>query len=304
VFSSTAFCRAWAETYGMGWQPVPGEGDLGVVYRRSRRLGLRDYELGPRGLYWGAEGGAERSAAVVLKLARRWSTLGLTLNCRYDARAQLDLARAALGPARTVVTEAYTHVLSIEGRSHAEVFARLKPVTRWQVRRAERAGLRVVPLVSAEDLERHERLLRAWAAGKGVSPEPRRLFEALLRELGERVVLLGAVDGEQLVATVLVFRDATEWFYWHGARDAAADRHFATDLLLSEILRQACEHRVRYFNLGASNGIASLEAFKERWGGERRAVWSLRALSPWKRSLVVAWARLRAAGAGGSSGAG
>jgi hypothetical protein len=295
VFARARFCAIWAEAAGATWQPLAAWPGAGVVSRRSRRLALRRYELGPRGLYWGSatgEAGVARAlVAEVARLRRRLSTLDLTLNCRHDAQVQLDAARRALGR-RCSIRQSTTHVLPLAGRGYEQVRAEsFSATTRRKLRQAERGGIAIVRIDSDDALAQHAALYGAWAARKGLAADPPALFARLVREMPEAAILLGAFSARRLVAAILVFRDRGEWFYWHGARDVHADGAAATYALLARAIEEACAEGARTFNLGASSGIPSLEYFKERFGAAPRPVWSLRWTSPLWQPLVAAWRR-------------
>ena len=61
---------------------------------------------------------------------------------------------------------------------------------------------------------------------------------------------------------------------------SAMNRQYSTwqapKLLMSEIIRHACENQYRFFNFGASGGNEGVEKFKSRFGGEKREYIQLR----------------------------
>jgi hypothetical protein len=183
-------------------------------------------------------------------------------------------------------------VLTLAGRDYARVCAEsFSATTRRKLRRAERSGIALARIESDEALAQHAALYRAWAARKGLTADPPLLFARLVHEMPEAAILLGAFSAGRLVASILVFRDRGEWFYWHGARDVHADGDAATCALLARAIEDACAAGALAFNLGASNGIRSLEYFKERFGAAPRPVWSLRWTSPLWQPIVSAWSR-------------
>jgi len=297
AFAGTAFCRVWAETFGLRWEALGPDADVGVLFGRSRRLGLRNYALAPRGLYWGASGPDAAAALRLIDRAARHCrgarTVTVAWNFRHDAREQLERARATLGPARCAVTESTTHVLALDGASLEQVLARARPLTRRHLRHPATAALRVRPLESAAEFDRHDAIYLAWARRRGVAAHPPALFRRLATELGPAAHLVGAFAAGELVAAILLFCDAQEWFYWHGVRDAERDRSFAMDALMAWGVDRACRAGARSFNFGASNGIRSLEAFKERWGAAPRPAWNLRWAAPGWSPLLATWRRLR-----------
>jgi hypothetical protein len=299
-FARLAFCRVWAESLGLHWEALGGDGELGVVFARSRRLGLRHYLLAPRGLYWGA-GGLEPTAALPLidraaVHCRGARTVCLSWNFRHDGQTQLARAVAALGPSGCTIRESQTHVLPIAGLTLEEILARqVKGVTRRQAGHARAADVEVRRVKTAEEFAQHDAIYRAWAASRDIQPYPACLFARLAGELDPSAQLLGAFHDDRLIGAILVFHDREEWFYWHAVRDPERDRYFAIDALLAHAVDLACRAGARWFNLGASNSIRSLEFFKERWGARAQPVWSLTwAGRVWPR-LLAGWRRLQTA---------
>ena len=82
VFTITSFCKLWADVFDLCWEPFDGSDHVGLVFSESRRLGLRDYRLAPRGLYWVTSGAGEDEAAALTDSAlahlRQRRTLGIT----------------------------------------------------------------------------------------------------------------------------------------------------------------------------------------------------------------------------------
>ena len=48
--------------------------------------------------------------------------------------------------------------------------------------------------------------------------------------MGSSTFLLGAFLKDKLMASILIFHDSQEWFYWHGMRDIDQDKYFAMDV--------------------------------------------------------------------------
>lgn len=291
VFAGAPFCRVWADAFGLRWEPLEGHEGAGLVFGESRRLGLRDYQLAPRGLYWGGSPALVESA-VRQCLSRR--TVGITWSFRYDAEDEMAALQRELGEGSFRIVESETQVVPIEGRSYDELFSgALKAVTRRQVRKAEDSAVGIRRISTDHELAEHYRLYRSWTDRCGIEAHPPRLFSGLVSELDDGVALWGAYDEGRLVAAVLVFRDDREWFYWHGVRDRDRDRHFAVDGLLAHAFREACSRNVRFFNMGASSGVESLEFFKHRWGAERRPVWTVRWTDAVWSPVLSSWQRFR-----------
>ena len=147
VFSSASFCQIWADAYGMQWEKFGAQGDLGILFTKSRKLGLVNYRLSPLGLYWGNRENnldlQNEVVATVSSICGRWNTLNLIWNIRYNTQDTLQTTLIRLGDKNCQVRTSATHVLIIAGQSYAQVLARAKSVTRQQVRYGLGAELEV-----------------------------------------------------------------------------------------------------------------------------------------------------------------
>lgn len=298
VFSSAVFCSLWAKVYGVMWSPIGPISDLGAIYSYGTRLALRKYDLSPQGLYWGGnQENIDLSRCFlneVTQICHQWNCLRLNWNFRYDARVALEQALVRLGPSNCVVTELDTHVLDLNGESFDHLIqSQVKAVTRRQIRMGLNAGLKIREIKTQLDLNQHDHICKLWAVEKGINSKPSSLIPKLATEMESSTLFLGAFIQEKLLAAIFIFRDKHEWFYWHGVRDIYADKYFATDVLLAYAIENACENNVRFFNMGGSNGIKTLEFFKERWGAIRQPRWSLAWVNPYWGRLFNIWNKIR-----------
>ena len=250
--------------------------------------------LRPRGL-----AGAVRALE---SLPARWGFAGLIAPSRVrpaDVRAVLEPRGPAFGPGITVrpgpLAEAawqsaapdqgrrphVVHVLDLEG-GWAQVWARrLSTETRTKIRRSERSGLtverdttgRLVPVFH----ELNERWLNEGAAGRRL-PVPMLRWLGHRRDPGRRVDLVAgrlhdacriwvAYRGRTPVAAAIVLVLGRAAVYWRSVMDRQlAGPTRASDLLQRLAIEDACVSGCRVYHMGESGGVASLAAFKERFG--------------------------------------
>lgn len=291
VFSSATFCRLWANIYGQYWHPLGARHDLGVVYSRTGRLRLRKYELAPQGLYWGSISKDIEAIKYFLDLAtglcNRWNCLRLDWNFRYDTQLAFDHAKARKIFTKSSISDTYTHVLDLDGDSYENVLRKkVKALTRRQIRLGLSAGLVVQEIDLQSDFDEHASMYKTWATEKKVRYKPPLLIPKLAKEMGNSTLFLGAFKQKKMLAAILVFRDQIEWFYWYGVRDMREDIYYSTDVLLSYAIQLACNNGARFFNMGGSNRIESLEFFKERWGAEKRKIQNISWENPFWRKIL------------------
>ncbi len=177
--------------------------------------------------------------------------------------------------------ERVTHVVDLaEGFDHfwSKI---LDSSMRAKVRRAERAGVEVVCEPSARGIElfydvylrwlderadrRHlpRRLIRAL----GMRRDPRRKLAALATHLGDRWRTWIARHEGRVIAATIEVANGEHAMYFRGASDRdAVLRTRANELLQCRMIEHACAIGCRWYDMGESSGVESLEHFKRRFG--------------------------------------
>ena len=291
LFSTREFIEAWARAH-RGKRPlevaVPGSGPPRSMYALATPwpLGLQSVELGPAGLYGSPGWDGELAPSTVRELLaslRKPSTLSLVWNVRHDH----ELLARRLEAEGLEAERLTTHVLPL-GAGHDAVFAGYSTTKRNEVRAAERRGVQVRRGTTADDVRAYHRVHTGLVEEKA---DGRRVYALeVLNELvglGAPVQLwLAELEG-QVVAGGVFCRDGDSVLYWHGAADRTFARSYPSAAVLDAAIRDACAAGARTFNLGASNGIASLEQFKEQWGGRIAPYWRFIWRTPLLRPLFA-----------------
>jgi len=273
-FLTPEFAQITEAAYGTPTELFAFECEDGArVLLPARRLAsgrLRTYVAPGGGLPGGLLSEAplvpERSAAVLHALAKiRDAAFRLTLDPREDLRLPP-------APERSLRTDRF-FVLDLSGgfaRIEAERFAK---DFREGCRRAARRGVRVA-------LERgrgaYEAFARLHAAGSQVwdseSQLPSALFSACAAQAaapGTPLELVLARDGAGTpVAGILGVRRGDTWTCWLAAMDRRARPLAPSTAAYRFAVERACAAGASRFLLGASGGIASVEAFKRSLGAQ------------------------------------
>lgn len=136
---------------------------------------------------------------------------------------------------------------------------------RRSVRKARREGVCVRQARGRDDWLAYYRIyqdsLRRWGRG-ATSRYGWRLFDYFAHENSPNVRLWLADAGGQPVAGALVFYARNHAVYWHGA---ALERFFPlrpVHLLFAEIVCDACERGLTWFDFNPSGGHAGVQQFK------------------------------------------
>lgn len=184
-------------------------------------------------------------------------------------------------PAGVAIGSGQTHVLDLEGGFERVWNERFKSETRSGARKAQRAGLdvefdttgRLIPAfydlyLSWIARRARERKLPVWfMQRRASSQESLNKYQAVAEALGDRCrTWVARLDGEP-VAGLIMLVHGTHAFYWRGcsARELAT-RTRANVLLQRLAIEDACTAGCRWYNMGQSGGVASLEQFKTRFG--------------------------------------
>lgn len=181
------------------------------------------------------------------------------------------------GPFGAACVEDFTHILRLE-RDYDAVAAGFGKDCRSSMAKARRAGVTVRSTGTVADFRSYfalyEDALVRWGT-QATSSYPWKLFEnaaELHNVYADNVRLWLAEEDGQPVAGALVFYWNRHAVYWHGAALASALPHSPSSVLLSEVIRDACERDFGIFDFNPSGGHEALARFKESFGAERLPV--------------------------------
>ena len=198
-----------------------------------------------------------------------YSTTTFQWNVRFD---HVALAQALVSRGLSF-SRPLTHVLPLTG-DYETSFAKFHTTARNLVRRVRREGVVVRRTLDADDVRAYYEVHTKLAREKGYynSVYPQAMFDQLAK-LDKDVVFLVAEVEEKIAAGAWFFRDGDTLLYWHAATDRQYSRYFPSYAILDHAIRMAHAEGRKALNFGGSIGIASLEAFKSRWGAERQRCW-------------------------------
>jgi len=161
---------------------------------------------------------------------------------------------------------------------------------RWGARRARREGVEIGVAVELRDWEAYfgvyaESIAR-WG-GNATSRHGWELFAAIRDVAPEDARLWVARVAGEVIAGALVFYAPQHAAWWHSAARAAQFPKQPMNLLIDEILRDACAQGLAVFDMGPSRSLADVERFKASFGATALAC-------PLVRGRPLAWhVRLR-----------
>lgn len=173
------------------------------------------------------------------------------------------------------------------------VVAGVRGVTRRMAGQAARRGVTCAPCKKTRaDIDDYYELLREASVGWGLSEPPysRALIDALMERGGDDVeVWFAQADGER-IAGGIIFYGAEELFFWSAAMRRTHSQLRPSNALNLALMERACERGLRWYNLGASAGLAGVERFKTDLGANAVTYPEF----TFKRTSYVIYERVRA----------
>lgn len=196
-----------------------------------------------------------------------------------QARGRVVLAGNPLGgqdeecPRGFEMTVETTHMLGLSA-PFDEIFAGFSKGHRSSTRQGRRAGVETRRATSIEDyrnyFDMYDAAVERWA-DSATSRYPWALFQQAHRMAAERpgkmVLWLGELDG-CVVAGALVFYWNGHLSYWHGASSERGREASATNVVLADVIEDACGRGLNWFDFNPSGGHEGVAAFKRRFGAE------------------------------------
>jgi CelD/BcsL family acetyltransferase involved in cellulose biosynthesis len=144
----------------------------------------------------------------------------------------------------------------------------LKGVSRRMAGQSERRGVDCARSQSAMASSTYYEMLRAASdrRGSGAAHFPKPLLDALLSLGGDDVQIWFAEHLGHPIAGGVVLYGSREMFFWSAAMRSEYARLRPSNALNVALIRSACERGVRWYNLGASEGLPGVERFKRGLG--------------------------------------
>ncbi|MDW8145851.1 MAG: GNAT family N-acetyltransferase [Roseiflexaceae bacterium] len=175
-------------------------------------------------------------------------------------------------PQGYVHSNQYTHVLRLD-EGHEKVIRNFVPEKRRYFRKAIKMGVQVWVAETNQEYQQYFEVyldtIRRWGE-KTLISYPYELFDSMYKQKSPSIKLWIARVDNNVIAGKIVFYHNQRAFYWHGAALQSYLNHHPGPLLMTEIIRDACQNGIRYLDLGPSGGLPGVEHYKESFGAEKR----------------------------------
>lgn len=165
-----------------------------------------------------------------------------------------------------------THVLTLD-KGYDAIFKNYSRGRKSSVKKARKMGVEIGVAETEEEFrsyyyEVYQDSLRRWEDNV-LANYPYSLFEQIYQRRSESMKLwVAKVDGE-IVSGNLIFYHNRHVVYWHGATRESYFSYRPGCLLMTEIIRDACQKGFRYYDFNPSGGLKGVETYKERFGAQR-----------------------------------
>ena len=282
----------WArQKPGFKWEAVVSRGEDGAI-KGSLALLIRKVPFLPVTLMYGGRGPVcgihdERTVAELVggakALAQKYRSYTIKLDPDVpagDARFLEILERhgfKAAGTSRNFegIQPRFVFRLDIGDKTEDEIFAAFHSKTRYNIRLAERRGVKTEIRADGRALDDFARLMFDTGIRDGFVTRPRAYFESMLRNLEEHARLYMAYhDGEAIAGSLAVWFGDKVW-YLYGASANERRELMPNYLLQWSMLRWAVEKKCRVYDfrgvsgdLSEDNPLYGLYRFKKGFGGE------------------------------------
>ncbi|HKY49733.1 MAG TPA: GNAT family N-acetyltransferase [Candidatus Limnocylindria bacterium] len=162
-------------------------------------------------------------------------------------------------------------------RDHEAIFAAIKKNNRYDIRRAERSGLRPIVGRDRTFVRAYFRLHAMTRSTQGVPPQPYTWFENLADCLGDMIEIHLLLDGDTPIAGLVTIRFRDQLMLKYSASDPLRDRLGMGKSLVWRSICDAKERGATTLDWGRCEpDNAGLAQFKERFGAVRSELVYLR----------------------------
>lgn len=210
----------------------------------------------PLGVYGGICAVDEESREMLLEAAKQESVArGVDFLELRHRRGKIDD-----GFHRNSLYSTFTCALSPDLDANLK---RLPRDTRYMIRKAEKAGLRVERGAHLKD--EFYRLFAQSMHRLGTPVQPRALFENLQNEFGSSMEFMTVYFGSKAVSGVVSFFSRDTVYPYYAGAGLEAPKLCANNFMYWELMKQAAQTGYHHFDFGRSKKNTGSYAFKTQW---------------------------------------
>ena len=167
--------------------------------------------------------------------------------------------------------EGETHAINLE-KGFDVIASNMSKGHRSAVKQAIRNGVSVRISTSIEDwleyYQVYETSVSRWGNRLLGDKYPWGLFHEIFIRNSPNVELWLSIYRDRVISGALCFHSKTHFVYWHGASIETYFNLRPVNLLLYEVIKNACEKKYAWFDFNPSGGLEGVKTFKERFGAQ------------------------------------
>ena len=283
-YSTYFHSREWAEIWSKYTKRKMGLAPFLILFSDGKRAllpfsciqrdGLAPILMGARRLYvsspectyggWISADKLDNNHAILLLnlIKKEFSNLLWRLNPYDDISSKSSIK---------INDEGETHAINLE-KGFDVIASNMSKGHRSAVKQAIRNGVSVRISSSIKDWVNYYRVYETsvsrWGNRLLAEKYSWNLFHDIFLRNSPNVELWLSIYKDRVISGALCFHSKKHFVYWHGA---SIDTYFnlrPVNLLLYEVIKNACEKRYTWFDFNPSAGLTGVQAFKERFGAQ------------------------------------
>lgn len=146
-----------------------------------------------------------------------------------------------------------------------------KQNTLWEARKAQKLGISIGIAKTMDEwkayFNAYQSSLQRWST-KATSRYPWTFFNDLMELKSDKVKLWLAFRDDDVIAGALCFYAKKHVVYWHGAAHSDSFKFHPVQLLMYEIINDACAKNYQWFDFNPSGTHQGVRGFKANFGVE------------------------------------
>jgi FemAB-related protein (PEP-CTERM system-associated) len=268
LFHTTAWLRAIKRAFGYKPLYLAAEQDgqiAGVLplFMTSNPLTGRTLISTPFAVYGGVCAASEEARMALLEAA---TTLAEKNQVEY---LELRTPEAQADPGFVTKDLYVTFDCPIEPDPE-RLLKRLPKDTRYMIRKAQKSGLRATK--GNQQVNEFYEIYAQSVRNLGTPVFSRQFFTILLEEFGPAAEIMLVWKDQQAVAGVMSFRFRDWIFPYYGGSTLDARQYAANNFMYWELLEDARQRGIKFFDFGRSKLGTGAHAFKSQWNMRERAL--------------------------------
>ena len=172
-------------------------------------------------------------------------------------------------PGRFKKQTCFTHMLNLRNDFDHIWEKKFSGNQRSKIRRAEKKGVRVIEGKTEEDIRSfyslYEKSIKRWGDKTTWARPYEFCNNSVILGQGNTKFKLALLD-DKIIAGAITHYFGNHMYYAWGAFDHDYRAYYPNNLIFKELIKEACQDGIKYYDMGASAGLKGVTEFKESFG--------------------------------------